>query len=272
LDSIGFGTPDLTWKQYGLTENPILINGRETGYKAVLRDGQLVTIVSNAYQLFPNEEALKIADEAAKRAGLEPFNVSSGAGIRREGHAIYNLGRTRMHAIYTPRGAAHRIDGEEVKVGVDVQNSIDGSTSFGCGVFTYRFICGNGVILGYQKLFGIRRIHTKGLTAAINDLKNRMILVMEQAQDIVGAYQRMAQRRVTEELIERIKKSRLSKKVLPDYLTAEEPTIQVDHLTEWQLYNDITEAIWHNAKAGLRTKTFQFQVLHQVMPLEARTA
>ena len=75
----------------------------------------------------------------------------------------------------------------------------------------------------------------------------------------------MAEQRITEKLIERIKKSRLSRKVLPDYITAEEISPEVFLTSQWELYNDITEAIWHNVKAGMKTKTFQFKVLHQVL-------
>jgi len=88
---------------------------------------------------------------------------------------------------------------------------------------------------------------------------------MERAPAILDAYRRLAEQKITERLIERLKKSRLSKKVLPDYITVDEISPEALNLSRWELYNDITEAIWHNLKAGMRTKTFQFKVLHQVM-------
>jgi hypothetical protein len=43
-------------------------------------------------------------------------------------------------------------------------------------------------------------------------------------------------------------------KVLPGYLQENEAApIPPSDLTEWALYNDITEEIWHNPKTGLRT-------------------
>jgi hypothetical protein len=80
----------------------------------------------------------------------------------------------------------------------------------------------------------------------------------------------MAAEKVTDEIIQKIKKSRISNKVLPEYLAAKVPTVETTDLTQWKVYNDVTEAIWHNAKSAMKTKLFQFQTLHQIMPLEVR--
>ena len=260
------GELDKTWQQYDLYQAPLLFNGEKTRYKAIIYKGKIVAVVGRGYELFPNEEALKIADRAARIAGLKPFSIKA-PGIETEGHVLYNQDRTRMRAIYVPDEEIKIADSDRVKVGIQIYNSIDSSSSFGCGLFSFRGICSNGVIFGYQKIYGIRKIHTKSLTAAINSLKNRIALMMDKARDVIAEYRRMAQTEITEELIEKIRKSRLSKKILPEYLREEEAEIPT--ITEWELYNDITEAIWHNAKAGMRTKTHQFQVLHQVMEVAA---
>lgn len=258
---ISFEKPDDTWSRYGLAEFPVLINNRETRYKAIARGNKLVTIVGKGYYLYPNEEALKIADKAAKLVGLQPFQATV-AGLKSEGHALYNQGRTQMRALYlTPEN--HKVDGDKVNVGVNVFNSIDGSTSFGCSLFTFREICSNGVIFGKETVFSVRRIHTVGLEKAIETLKTRILRTMEQASDLLADYKLMAQMKVTEELVERLKKSRLPKRILPDYIQEEEA--EIPNLTQWQLYNDITEAIWHNARTGLKSKAFQYKTLHAAM-------
>jgi len=263
---ISFGDPDTTWQQYGLLQCPILYAGEESSYKAIVRNGQLVKILGRGYELFPNEEALKLADQAAALVGLKPFQVSA-PGLRTEGHVIFNNEETRMRAIYT-LGRVEKVDGDEVNVGVNVFNSIDGSSSFGCGLFTFREICSNGVILGYEKIFQVKRIHTKGLSRVLEEMKTRMVYTMERGLDVLESYRRMAREKVTEKLVDKILRSRLSLKVLPDYIKEEEATIP--DINQWQLYNDITELIWHNADAGLHTKTFQFNTLHRVMPLQVR--
>jgi hypothetical protein len=135
-------------------------------------------------------------------------------------------------------------------------------------LFTYRFICGNGVIMGKENLLSVRRVHTRGLERAVEELKARMVVVMEEGAGLVEGYRALARMRVTEGLVERILGSRLPLRVLPDYVMEEEAA--VPDVSVWQLYNDVTEAIWHNARAGLRTKTFLFSQLHRVMPLQVR--
>jgi len=263
---INFGTPQTAWKQYGLEQYPIQVDGKDTSYKAIFRNNSLVKVLGKSYELFPNEEALKIANAAASLAGLEPFAPKT-FGVRAEGNMLYNKQETKMRAIYTP-GKIQRVDGEEVNIGVNVFNAIDGSSSFGCGIFTFRHICGNGVIFGYEEIMSLRRIHTKGLQAAIEDMKNKMVLVMEQGAELLETYRRMAAIKVTEKFIDRILSSRLPARVLPYYLKEEEA--KLPDVTEWQIYNDITELIWHNEKTGLQTKTFQFNTLHSITPLIPR--
>ena len=263
---INFGEPYMAWKQYGLEQYPIQVDGKDTNYKAIFKDNGLVKVLGKDYELFPNEEALKIADAAASLAGLTPFAPKT-FGVRAEGHMLYNKQETKMRAIYTP-GKIQRVVGEEVIVGVNVFNAIDGSSSFGCGIFTFRSICSNGVIFGYEEVMSLRRIHTKGLQAAIEDMKAKMVLVMEQGTSLLETYRRMAAVKVTEKFIDRILSSRLPAKVLPYYLKEEEA--KLPDITEWQLYNDVTELIWHNEKTGLHSKTFQFNTLHSIIPLTPR--
>jgi hypothetical protein len=51
----------------------------------------------------------------------------------RTGGVVFNRDETRMRAIYM-LGRVERLDWDEVNVGVNVFNSIDGSSSFGCGL------------------------------------------------------------------------------------------------------------------------------------------
>ena len=264
---VTFGTPDSTWQEYNLMQYPLVFDNKASSYKAIIRDDKLVKILGKDYQLFPNEEAIKLASEAAKLASFSPFNIPENPAQ----NVIYNKDGTRMHAWFAPKNNEEYVIGnDKVNIGVDVSNSIDGSSSFGCGIFTFRELCSNGVILGKQKLFSLTKVHTKGLQPVIDQLKTIMIQIMEQTTGLLTSYRQLAQQQATKELIEKLKKSRLSKKVLPEYLTAEEPTVKVQNLNQWELYNDITELIWHNVKADLKTKTFQFDRLHKIMPLQVK--
>jgi len=277
---ISFGQPDETWVKYDLIQAPLLFNENQTGYKAIIRKNRMVSIVRRGYKLLPNEEAVKLADEAAEMAGLVPFHEFTGDWyVKMAEHVIYDKGQTRVHALYA-LNKHYEVNGEKMHLGVGVHNSIDGTMGFGCGVFTFRHACANMVFAGmrgYEQAFDQRKTieyiykrHTAGLSAFKPNLKNVILSVMEKAVKIIESCNQLAQEKATQELIERIKKSRLSKKVLPEYLTAKEPEIEVTDLTQWQLYNDITAAIWHNNKAAMKTKLFQFKTLHQIIPLEAK--
>ena len=267
---IEFGEDLSRWGDYGYQELPLIFNGEPTGYKAIIRRGKLVNILGQGYVLLPHEYAIEIADQAAELVGLEPFSRVKVWGLKKFGEHSHVLVDDleiprQMRAVYLLPDALEPIDGEEVHVGVDVFNSIDGSTAFGASIFTYRYVCENGVFIGKESVFSLRKIHTKSLNDVIEHLKYRLTQVMERAPEVLETYRRLAEQKITEKLIERIKKSRLSRKVLPDYITVEEVSPEVFNISQWELYNDITEAIWHNVKAGMKTKTFQFKVLHQVL-------
>lgn len=283
MASLSFGKVDETWSQYDLTTAQIKLNDQGSRYKAILRDDkELITIVNLGYQLFPNEEALKIANEAADLAGMRAFNMNRVADIHGS-NVIYNKRKTYMHAWYIPKAVkftkgvpGHQwvIGKENVNVGVDIRNSIDGSSCFGCGLFTWREMCSNGVILGYRQIGGLRRIHTRGLQKVIQHLKSKMILVMEQAGNIMARYQQMDTDKVTEALIDKLRESMIPKKLLPDYIPREkgqEVLTGTLDMTKWELYNDITKLIWHNLDVDVTTQEFQFNELHKVMPLTVRT-
>jgi hypothetical protein len=268
---ISFGTADDAWKQHGLQELPVRYNGGKTPFKAITRHGEFVTILGRGYYLFPNEEAFKLATQAADLVGLKPFAPKGLDGtkrLRQQGNVFYNREQTLMHAWYAPP-KTYDVEGEQMHIGCDVVNSIDGSTSFGCSVFTYRGICANGVIFGYRELAGFKRMHTKGMENILGNLKTRMVSVMDTALATLERYQELAENPVTTALVEKIRKSRLPKKVLPDYLQPDAAEEAALGFTEWQLYNDITQEIWHNAKTGLRTKTFQFATLHRALKVHA---
>jgi len=263
---IEFGRSETEWAQYGFAEPMIVFNGEETGFKAIVKEDRLIKVLTDRYHLYPNEEALKVANKAAKLAGLRRFTADT-PGMRNEKHVVYSNDGNRMRALFMLKGD-HKVDSEVVNLGVNVYNSIDGTTSFGAGLFTFREMCSNGVIWGKQDIRTVRHAHTIGLAKVIEAMKGAMVLLMEEAIGVVESYRRMAQVKVQEDLVNRLNDSYLSKKILPEYVTEKE--VALPDVTEWDLYNDVTEAIWHNEKTGLKSKAFQFTTLHKIMPLVPR--
>jgi hypothetical protein len=281
IPQISFGNPDTTWQKYGLLTAPINYGSRKTGFNGLLKDGKLVTIVGSFYRVLPNEEAAKIADQAAKMAGLVPFHEFKGKWIHRmDKHIITDKEGNRMHALYAIN-EPYKVNGEDMHIGVGIHNSIDGTTAFGAGIFTFRQACSNMVLAGtkgWQMRFDQRETidyiykrHTAGLDPIVGQLSTVILAVMDRAKMVIETYRDMAQHAVEKDLIERLKNSKLSKKVLPDYIAKpEEATVNPLELSQWNLYNDITAAIWHNAKSGLRTKEHQFDLLHKALEIQVR--
>jgi hypothetical protein len=130
---------DLTWERYGIVEVPIAYGGQPSGYKAVIRKGQLVQIAGRGYRLLPNEEVVQLADETAEALGAKPFTEFRGRWFAPMGnHVIYNRAETQVHALYAFDEPV-KVEGvDTVHLGFAVHNSIDGSCGFGVGAFTFR--------------------------------------------------------------------------------------------------------------------------------------
>jgi len=253
---------DTSWEDYGLVQESIQYKGEPTGKKMIIRHGEFLAMVSDKYYLFPHEEAIKASDQASELVGLEKFIMDT-PGVENRGHVSYSEDERQMKAFYAIQGLK-KIDGDDLKVGIQIYNSLDGSRGFGAGLFTYRAICGNGVIFGKKDFVSIRHKHTAGLDRIVEGLQLTMMQIMEKALDIVAEYRMMTEQKITGELINRLKKATfVPKYALPDSLREAEAIIP--DLTQWDVYNDITQAIWHNAETGLKSKELQFGDLHRVM-------
>ncbi len=109
----------------------------------------------------------------------------------------------------------------------------------------------------------VNKVHTPGLNPELPNLKNAIIKMMERAVGIIDDYNKMAEMKVTLDLVKRIRSSYLTKKVLPESLQTKK--IQVPKISVWNLYNDITDKIWHSEKQEMATKLDQFKALHDVL-------
>jgi len=67
---IEFGRPDTTWERYQLYTYPILWNGKDTGYRAVVQRDELKSIVGKAYSVVPHEWVKETTENVFKELGL----------------------------------------------------------------------------------------------------------------------------------------------------------------------------------------------------------
>jgi hypothetical protein len=273
-----------TWGTYGIEEIPIQLNGNSTKYKAILQGGELAQIATQSYTVLPNEEAVKIAEQAAHETGLVPFHEFTGDWFVRMGNNVIKDG-WKVHALYAIN-KQFKIAGDKkgMHIGVGVHNAIDGSAPFGAGIFTFRNACANMVLAGsrgYTQSFDERKTldyiykrHVGELETVLQDLTTKITNLMDRAQTIVESYNQMAQRKVDEDFrrdfIQGLKKNYLPQKFLPDYLRVDKEQKLLpltSDLTVWNVYNDITAAIWHSPKTGLDSKIDEFNALHKLIPL-----
>ena len=277
------GQPNEIWSRYNLAEVPLQLNGLETKYKAILQGGEIAQIATTQYHVLPNEEAVNIADATAEQMGLVPFTEFTGSWFQRmESHVVKD--GFKVHALYA-LNEPYKVNGDEMHIGVGVHNSIDGTTSFGAGVFTFRNACRNMVLAGskgYHQDFDQRKTleyvykrHTAAIDPVVGQLSHIISGIMDRAVDIIESYKKMAKKKADDKYLDdlqtRLLRSRLPAKVYPSYLQADPmkaPTLNAKPDTVWDVYNDITANIWHNDATNMRIKIFQFDHLHKVIPLQ----
>jgi hypothetical protein len=122
--------------------------------------------------------------------------------------------------------------------------------------------------MGYHKeVGGISHSHTKGIDNIVKNLKTSMVSLMDQAAQIMEAYQEMAKTKANQILLDRLKKTELPRNILPKYVTLDkkQQTFGEINITQWDVYNDLTKSIWHNAKNDLSSKEAQFNIIHRIM-------
>ena len=280
-DIIEFGAQsdeNLRWAGYGLQEYPVLFNDNATWLKAITRNGELVNMVSKRYKLLPNEEVAKLADSAAQVAGLVPFSEFSGDWYTKmSDHIIYDNDQYRIHALYA-MNQPYTIQGDKMHLGVGIHNAIDGSMGFGCGIFTFRHACANMVLAGmknWEMSFDQRKtleyVYKKHVGAEFEILTGKLAQtvqrIMERVPMLISWYDQLAVEKATKEMVQRLQKSTIPKKVLPPYLQIEkgQTQIQVPKKTQWEVYNDVTRLIWHNGKTDITSKITQFATLHSAL-------
>lgn len=119
--------------------------------------------------------------------------------------------------------------------------------------------------------------HTKNLEKIIVNLKNLFVEQMDTARLIKEGYTKLTEIPVTTKLLTDLNKSRIPKKLLPDYVTGDETRVNFtgdyNDVTAWDIYNDVTAKIWHSEDITLRTKEAQFNRLHKIIsPLQIARA
>ena len=201
-------------------------------------------------------------------------------------HTIYDATGYKVHSLYV-KDQSYDVNGEKMFLGVGIHNAIDGTMGFGAGVFTFRRACANMVFAGmrgWQMEFDQRStleyIYTKHMgeqfDQLIGNLKNVILTVFDRANEMLSWYKQMYYIQASKELLEKLRKSTvLPKKILPEYLHLEDgqKVLREIDKTQWEVYNDLTQLIWHNTKSDITSKSRQFNKVHKIfqsVPIEVK--
>lgn len=230
------------------------------------------------------------------------FGDESDWFIELDDHVFQNSERTRVHALYAHEQGT--VAGDDMSYGVAVHNSIDGSLAFRVSLFSFRHACANMIWMGTgtvkelaaEQVESEREVlrtdvhkHTDGLSVDRDSLRTLIEDVTLATDGVTDAYREWAQRRVTQrearELIERREKNYLSGGDVPEWVDdaveavahhveargeiSEEIYDEIVRAhrpdeTSWSVFNDLTDAVWHNEDTEDETKRRKMKQVNRV--------
>jgi len=142
-------------KRYALYMNKQPINRHIITIQHPNGKEEFVSIVSSNYKIIPNEVVLDITNEVIQEWRANPFNFDKPTWFKTYSyyseHDYIITDGIRLYAFYS-LGKAEIQPDDFVEYGILILNSIDGSMRFGCGGFTYRYICHNMVTIMANKI------------------------------------------------------------------------------------------------------------------------
>lgn len=313
------------WKQYGLLEAPLLLAQREgdktqfipSNYKLVLRgqggntakvsmpkqretfrlpegvqapatQADLIAILSREYELYPNEELVKVMDRWTAENHYKRYEDARYSFTSGSGNAVFLTYLPRDEEVGSYFVGDRR---DKVRLGFVARNSIDGSVGFGLDVFTFRGICYNGSIVmnetglrawnPYQvsqnATAKLKHRHTKGLSEVIEHLDTNIEQLQVVGEQVIAYYQHLATVKLNQVIAEHLANTMIPEKYFQQTgITFEkekdkkgkilsEKVVVEQNKDMWTVYNDLTQAIWHNAQTDMRSKFQYFNVLHSTL-------
>ena len=215
------------------------------------------------YTLLPNEEVLSLLGAA----GFNPTQVYRSRG----GNAIH----AQVLEDKTDRNTHEIVEGDSVKVGVMVRNSIDGSLAFGGDIFTYRLLCSNGAIARGAEVGSFTYKHLgerEKLTAGVKDMIER---VLNAGTELIATYRMAAEISLNQQFADQLAKTYIPDVYIPKYIdmkdrTKPKLTAAAQSVSLWQAFNYMTKEMWHPNRASMITKMRHEQELHKVLTIAVR--
>jgi len=144
------------WNEYDINkiqdiplaiEEPLVIHGKESGYKALVNDKtkDTISVVSDTYQLTQHKD---VWEQASK---YNDYKILSGK--------LYNNGRVLMIEINQKKeNKQELVPGDYMESRVRIFNSYDGSRALTVQAYGIRLVCSNGMVAPTQ-IANFRKVH-----------------------------------------------------------------------------------------------------------------
>lgn len=274
-----------SWKNFDIETKKFFVNGKDTGLQAIYRKGRFVKMLSQSYEVVPNENVLAITDKIAGKISMDgqhakPFKMDKHKWFKSQAdHMITNPEGTQACAMYMfPK--IYKVGDKDIQIGFVARNSIDGKWAFSASVLSYRTFCANMMMhisrssflgigtpkmagvknsqkledmktLSVQALSSVSKRHTKSLTD--NDLESvkvSMESVIKCGVQTIEKYRDLTKLKVNQQIANAIMK-RMPKTVTKEIEWLEvgkDKKIKFDEkTTQWKAFNDLTENLTHKS-------------------------
>ena len=188
------------------------------------RGGIVQGVVSDRYREIPYVETM----EMMENLGARPIRVYQND---------YNL---RVQAIFDD----HRVtpvDGEPINLGVQLRTSDMGVGALAFDVYTYRWICKNGCIMGKKSVGSFRTVHVQSIKQAKKDTRREVTRVLGQAkialEGMIGQLAGIEFNR--DKVVHFLAKQAIGKRALA---TLSSRIVEAEARTMWDVVNVLTRA------------------------------
>lgn len=147
----------------------------------------------------------------------------------------------RMQAIFEDRFGVEPSDGKQLNLGVEINTSDMGVGALKFNVFMYRWVCGNGAIMGKSSVGSFRTVHVNSMDQAEVDIEHELSRVLTGAQKTVCtlANDLMAQKYDSTKVVDYLGQQAIGKKPLAlivSKIVTSKPS------TMWDVLNVLTAA------------------------------
>jgi len=242
---VEFGVEKTVKHEYGYAEKYLKFRGEKIPYKAILKNGSLLAIVSRGYHLVENERLEEIVRKYANEKGYLADVVWK--SLR------------RIHMFVKPN--------EESDIAAVIHNSVDGSMALRIDLA----IKLNGVytVFKVRRFQQVYKRHTKNVEKFINELTNAIDVILGEAEEYKKFIEQLGNFKIKDmeqdvrDFIEAGFPKKHWEPVWYKYKKGEVMTLK-------QMYEELAKKVWQDNRLDFKTKVDRFDKLNEIMVILSR--